>query len=187
MRVLHLTTEFPPVSYGGLGTAVGGWAQASSREGMSVGVLLIEGELVVDDRGHAARYGAAHAPGGRTSFGEQGEREVVDRERIAFFQTRWPHAVEAGVRLPREWDPDIVHLHTAMVWPVAEAIQSRMGKPPVYHVHSVDPAEYELGEEPFPCLIHSGQETAIASADRLIALSRDQLDPLTRNYQKARD
>src|SRR5260370_2829028 len=152
MRVLHLTTEFPPVSYGGLGTAVGGWAQASSREGMSVGVLLIEGELVVDDRGHAARYGAAHAPGGRTSFGEQGEREVVDRERIAFFQTRWPHAVEARVRLARQWDPDILHLHTAMVPPVAEAIQSRLRKPLVYHLHSLAHPEYELADQHFPAL-----------------------------------
>jgi len=74
-----------------------------------------------------------------------------------------------------------------MVWPVAEAIQSRMGKPLVYHVHSVDRAEYEIGEEPFPWLVHSGQETAIASADRLIALSRDERDLLTHYYPKVRD
>src|SRR5215211_3184932 len=40
MRVLHLTTEFPPVIYGGLGTALGGLAFASARAGMTVGVLL---------------------------------------------------------------------------------------------------------------------------------------------------
>lgn len=40
MRVLHLTTEFPPVIYGGLGTALGGLAFASVRAGITVGVLL---------------------------------------------------------------------------------------------------------------------------------------------------
>ncbi len=49
MRVLHLTTEFPPVIYGGLGTAVGGWVLASARAGLTMGVLLVEGELVIDD------------------------------------------------------------------------------------------------------------------------------------------
>ena len=38
MRVLHLTPEFPPVIWGGLGTAVGGVANASARSGLTVGV-----------------------------------------------------------------------------------------------------------------------------------------------------
>src|SRR6516165_11678547 len=32
MRILHLTTEFPPVIYGGLGTAVGGLVEPQRRE-----------------------------------------------------------------------------------------------------------------------------------------------------------
>jgi hypothetical protein len=47
MRVLHLTTEFPPVIYGGLGTAVGGWVTATARSGVSVAVQLVEGPLVL--------------------------------------------------------------------------------------------------------------------------------------------
>src|SRR5215203_1684984 len=45
MRVLHLTTEFPPIIYGGLGTAVGGWVTGSARSGVDVAVLLVEGPL----------------------------------------------------------------------------------------------------------------------------------------------
>src|SRR6266536_1838400 len=142
MRVLHLTTEFPPVIYGGLGTAVGGWVHASAREGMSVGVLLIEGQLVLDDPAHAASYGAAHPPGRHLPYPARGgDRTVVDRRGITFFPARWPVAVESAVRLVERWDPDVVHLHTAMVWPVAQAIQGRTSKPLVYHVHSVDRAE----------------------------------------------
>ena len=41
MRVLHLTTEFPPVIYGGLGTATGGLVKALVEAGVEAGVLLI--------------------------------------------------------------------------------------------------------------------------------------------------
>lgn len=190
MRVLHLTTEFPPVIYGGLGTAVGGWVTASARAGMTMGVLLVEGELVIDDPAGSARYGA----GGRGQSHplareiEGGERAVVDRAGIRFFQASWGDAADAGVRLARRWRPDIIHLHTAMVWPVAQAIQRQTSIPLVYHVHSVDKAEYEIGQEPQPWLAHSeAQEQAIAAADRLIALSRDERDLLASYYPKARD
>jgi glycogen(starch) synthase len=190
MRVLHLTTEFPPVIYGGLGTAVGGWVTASAREGLTVGVLLVEGELVVDDPSHAGRYGAGY--GGVRSHPalqevEGGERAVMDGRGIRFFQASWSDAVEVGIRLAERWRPDIVHLHTAMVWPVAQAMQRHGSRPLVYHVHSVDKAEYEIGQEPQPWLAHSlAQEEAIASADRLIALSLDERDLLAAYYPHAR-
>ena len=63
MRVLHLTPEFPPVIWGGLGTAVGGLANASAHAGISVGVLLVGGRLVLGD----GSYGAWRP----VSFGEQ--------------------------------------------------------------------------------------------------------------------
>src|SRR3954469_9000818 len=40
VRVLHLTTEFPPVIYGGLGTATGGLVKALVEAGVDAGVLL---------------------------------------------------------------------------------------------------------------------------------------------------
>jgi glycogen synthase len=185
MRVLHLTTEFPPVIYGGLGTAVGGWATASAQEGLTVGVLLVEGELAIDDPAASARYGAA---GARLPVGESGGRAVAGPTGIRFFRTSLAASAEAGVRLARRWRPDIIHLHTAMVWHVAEAIRRHTSIPLVYHVHSVDKAEYEIGREPQPWLAHSeAQEKAIASADRLIALSRDERDLLAAYYPAARD
>jgi hypothetical protein len=46
MRVLHLTAEFPPFIWGGLGTAVGGLATASARAGLDVKVLLVAGSAI---------------------------------------------------------------------------------------------------------------------------------------------
>lgn len=182
MRVLHLTTEFPPVIYGGLGTAVGGWVMASVRAGVTVAVQLVEGPLVLDGiQANTYGYGyggrglpTVHAPW----LGGGGG--------VPFFQSAWSDAVEVGVRAVRRWRADVVHLHTAMLWYVAEGIQASTGTPIVYHVHSVDRAEYEIGEEPNPWLAHShAQDRAIASSDRLIALTRSEADLLACYYPRA--
>ena len=188
MRVLHLTTEFPPVIYGGLGTAVGGWVTACARAGVTVAVQLVEGPLVLDGNdagfhgyGYGYGYGApGHAPRpayATPSGGTSG---------IEFFQSSWSDAVDSGVRAVRAWRADVVHLHTAMLWYVAEAIHAATGAPIVYHVHSVDRAEYEIGAEPCPWLAHShAQDRAIMGSDRLIALTASEAELLARYYPEA--
>lgn len=181
VRVLHLTTEFPPVIYGGLGTAVGGWVTASARAGIEVAVQLVEGPLVLGAGG--TTYGSPQPRRG----GRQGE-VVVGNEGILFYTSSWEDAVEVGVRAIRAWRPDVVHLHTAMLWYLAKALQQSTRKPIVYHVHSVDRAEYELGQEPSPWLAHSQtQEQAIRAADRLIALAQGEADLIERYYPEARN
>lgn len=181
MRVLHLTTEFPPVIYGGLGTAVGGWVTASARAGIEVAVQLVEGPLILGEGGTA--YGSPH----RRPRGMQAE-VVVGDEGIVFYTSSWDDAVDVGLRAIRAWRPDVVHLHTAMLWYLAEAIQQRTGKPIVYHVHSVDRAEYELGREPSPWLAHSrAQDQAMRASDRLIALAEGEADLIERYYPEARN
>jgi glycogen synthase len=43
MRILHVTTEYPSVIYGGLGTAIGALVEASTQVGLEVAVLLVGG------------------------------------------------------------------------------------------------------------------------------------------------
>jgi glycogen(starch) synthase len=145
MRVLHLTTEFPPVIYGGLGTAVGGWAKACAHAGVEIAVQLVGGILAIDGTG--ALYGA---PRHRTPYrGASSARE--SEEGIRFIQCSEADSI-AGVRAVEEWRPDVVHLHTAMLWYLASAIKAATGRPLVFHVHSVDRAEYDIGNEPNPFL-----------------------------------
>jgi len=178
MRILHLTTEFPPIIYGGLGTAVGGWVTGSARSGLDVAVLLVEGPLA-DDEGVA--YGQPHPA-------SQAAGRVVERSGITFFQASSTNAIEAGLEAVRRWQPDIIHLHTAMIWHVAEAIRAHTGKPLVYHVHSVDRAEYELGHEPNQWLAQATEQSAaIVSSDRLIALSDSESELLRYYYPEERD
>src|SRR3954447_25361205 len=98
LRVLHLTPEFPPVIWGGLGTAVGGLVNASARAGMTVGVLLVGGVLVLDQ----------HRYGGVRDFSEELLTNHWRKARAApgnvtFFHISPHDAVNASIRLAREW------------------------------------------------------------------------------------
>src|SRR4051794_28234346 len=168
MRVLHLTTEFPPIIYGGLGTAVGGLVNASARTDMTVAVLLVGGTLVVDGR-VSWSYGRPV-----DGIGEGGPRCVnTVAHDVEFFQVPWHAPEKEAVAIARNWKPDIIHLHTHWIWPAARAIQEEIRARLIYTVHSVDRAEYELGEEG-PNLLDrcDDQAAALTAADRVVTLTR---------------
>src|SRR3954465_3734298 len=98
MRVLHVTTEFPPVIYGGLGTAVGGLVNASARTDMAVAVLLIGGALVIDGKVHHA-YGGPAPEQNRVI----GKEMLTGASGVEFLQVAWDNAVEPAVQLVRNW------------------------------------------------------------------------------------
>jgi glycogen(starch) synthase len=180
MRVLHLTPEFPPVIWGGLGTAVGGLATASAHAGVSVGVMLVGGALVLGD----GSYGAWRLISSDQHKVVADESQVMSSGGVLFFQVQPGEADATGIRLVRKWKPDVVHLHTAWFWPIARAIREQTGTPLIYTVHSLDRAEYEIGD----FVTHwDTQETVIAAADRVIALSRNEQDLIGKYCPVARD
>jgi glycogen synthase len=164
LRVLHLTTEFPPVIYGGMGTAVGGLVAASAKAGLTVGVLL------VGETGYAG-YGQSIAAEQIDPVPEA----MLHPTDITFFEASWWNVIETAIQIVQQWQPDVVHLHPFWLWFVARAIQERTGTPVVYTVHSLDRAEYEIGQGPPQCLTQwETQATAIAAADRIIALTESE-------------
>jgi glycosyltransferase involved in cell wall biosynthesis len=168
MRILHLTTEFPPVIYGGLGTAVGGLVEASANAGMTVGVLL---------------FGQTAGPGyGKfVPLPETATNTVAPRltAGATIFEVSWFQGIESLAQTVAMWQPDVLHLHSFWLWQIAQALRDRLGKPLVYTVHSLDRAEYELGQGPPECLTQwVGQETVIRDADRVIALTRSERELL---------
>jgi glycogen synthase len=165
VRVLHLTTEFPPVIWGGLGTAVGGLVTASARAGVTVGVLLVGGVLSTG----GAYGGWQPVPLEATKFGAG--RIVVASDGITFFHVAPRDGVEAGLKFARAWRPDVLHLHSSWLWPVASAIREDCGTPIVFTVHSLDRAEYEWGG----FITHwEPQEAVIHAVDRIIAISESE-------------
>src|SRR5262245_16825493 len=99
MRVLHVTTEYPPLIYGGLGTAVGGLVKASAEAGLDVAVLLV---------GH-----------GRSSGYSQHQTYPSDAQLSGYRQEGavlvWPvphqGAIAASVEFAMRWRPDVIHVH----------------------------------------------------------------------------
>jgi glycogen(starch) synthase len=167
MRVFHLTTEYPPVIWGGLGTAVGGLATASAQAGMRVGVGLPTGTGALTYSGYrpARAIGRRVGPVRATTAG------------VDVFELPVRNTIDAALRLAREWRPDVVHLHSFWLSGVAFALQDVLGVPLVYTVHSLDRAEYDLGQGPPECLDQwHTQHAVIQRADRVIALTNAERD-----------
>jgi len=175
MRVLHLTAEFPPFIWGGLGTAVGGLATASARAGLDVKILLVAGDWFWS-YGHRAE-----APEGL-------RRAMAGDRRLEILPAREDNAVTTAVRLAGRWRPDVLHVHPVELWPIAREIRERTGIPIVYTVHSLNCAEYEIGREPPEILgLWRDQQELIAGADRVLALTRDERDLLLRSCPHVAD
>jgi len=173
-----MSTEFPPVIFGGLGTAVGGLVHALAAAGDTVAVLLVGDAGVPSGYGHPPSYG--HPASGA---------DLPDRvaRGIDFFQIPWRGSVEQAARIAQEWRADLVHLHTAWIWPFAETVLGS-GIPVIYTAHSVDRAEYEFGMEPGHILEHADdQGRAITKVDRLIALTDDEAQLLVHYYPESRE
>jgi glycosyltransferase involved in cell wall biosynthesis len=167
MRVLHLTTEFPPIIYGGLGTATGGLVKALVRAGIDVAVFLF-------------------GPSAGSRYGEfrplSADGAAVRRRRatgVTIFEISWFRDLDAVARIAARWRPDVLHLHSFWMWPIAQALRPRLGTPLVYTVHSLDRAEYEIGAGPPQCIGQwSQQESVIHGADRIICLTASERDLL---------
>jgi glycogen(starch) synthase len=179
IRVLHVTPEFPPVIWGGLGTAVGGLVNASAQAGMRVGVLLVGGTLVRGERG----YGGWR-PATEEVVADGRLQVLADSTGVTFFHVSPDDAVEASLRFIPEWQPDVIHLHSAWLWPVARAIREKTHTPLVFTVHSLDRVEYEIGGIGSRWEI---QETVIRRANRVIALSRSEKDLLAQHCPEVCD
>jgi glycogen synthase len=168
MRVLHLTTEFPPIIYGGLGTAVGGLVAASSQAGIETAVLLV-----------GAGGDPSYQPPTSTDSGPTNEPAIRSIAGIHVHPVSHADAERYALRLILDWRPDVLHLHVFWLWPLARALRARTGLNIVYTVHSLDRAEYELGKGPPECLSQwDTQIDLIASADLIVALTRSERDLL---------
>ncbi|HVT15619.1 MAG TPA: hypothetical protein VHQ90_05470 [Thermoanaerobaculia bacterium] len=100
LRVLHLTGEFPPFVWGGLGTAVGGLATASARAGMAVGVLLV-------GRGYTCYGATVRAPGACA------DDCAADAPGVEIFQLGHAEAISGALDRVRTLD----HGRTGLLFP----------------------------------------------------------------------
>ena len=116
MRVFHLTTEFPPLVYGGLGTAIGGLVNASARASIEVSVLLVAGDAKASYQWPAQTWQADAA-------------NVVDNgdAGIHLLHASHDNAEAVAVDWLRAWPADVLHLHVFWLWPLARSLRERTG------------------------------------------------------------
>jgi glycosyltransferase involved in cell wall biosynthesis len=168
MRVLHLTTEFPPVIYGGLGTAAGGLVTASSQAGIETAVLLV-----------GAGGDQAYRRPTSSILETTSESAIRSIAGIHVHPVSHADAERYALRLILDCQADVLHLHVFWLWPLARSLRDRTGLRIVYTVHSLDRAEYELGQGPPECLSQwDTQADLISSADLIVALTRSERDLL---------
>jgi glycogen(starch) synthase len=161
MRVLHLTTEYPPLITGGLGTVLGGLARASVQIGLEVAVLV----------------GTKERPTGPQPFYLQPWCADRNQAEVPVFMTIRDDAPEFALRLTRWWRPNIVHLHVVSMWHTARRLRKQLGVPIVYSVHSLDILEYQFEPEA-PEFLDKWelQQSAIEEANIVVAPSRSERD-----------
>jgi glycogen synthase len=167
--VLHLTSEYPPDHFGGLGTGVEGLSRASAEAGIRTAVLLVRGH------GGYGRYGYGD---GASDHGGGGRRcGELRPSGVTLYHEPFSTAAAGAVELAAAWRPDIIHLHSSWLWPVARAVRDAAGTPIVYTAHSLDRAEVEAGE----WISHGPiQDEAIVGATLVVAVSRSERERLAR-------
>jgi glycogen synthase len=176
-----VTSEYPPVHFGGLGTAVEGLTRAMVEAGTDIVVLLVHGPGYGDGYGYRGghgqlpRYGSA----GRCPRGGGPWRAAARPAPVVLRHDSHADALaDRRVRLAAR-RAKVIHLHSSWLWPVASALRDATGVPIVYTAHSIDRAEVEHGE----WLPHGSiQDLAIVGSDSVVAVSESERRRLIRHY-----
>jgi len=172
VRICHLSWEFPPVVYGGLGRHVHAVATEQARAGHDVVVLSHVG-LDVDD---------AHAePKDEIVEGVRVIRVVRDAPFVPFEAGTllgWVGGLASGMtrsaaRLGRQWTPEVVHGHDWLTAHAAALTSEAFGVPWVHTIHATEAGRHQgwlPGE--LSRSIHSIEGWSAQQADRVLVCSR---------------
>ena len=135
VRVLHLSWEYPPLVYGGLGRHVAAITAAQVAAGDEVTVLTqTEDEPGVDEVG-GVRVVRVRRHGPELEFGGDA---IVD----------WVAGLESALSqaagdLAADYSPDVLHAHDWMVVNTALAAQQAFDKPLVATIHATEAGRHQ--------------------------------------------
>ena len=179
MRILHLSWEYPPVMYGGLGRHVHALAENQAARGDDVVVITQA----------ASGYAADDVVNGvRVIRVTRDAPDVADwRERFMEWTFGFNVAVaRAGIALAREWRPDVVHGHDWLVAQAAVLVQEAARVPFVLTVHATESGRQsgvlttDLSRD-----IDSTEDWAVRHADAVIVCSEFMRDEVATLFGRA--
>jgi len=134
MRILHLSWEYPPVVYGGLGRHVHALAEAQAALGHDVVVITQhQDDAALDEVVSGVRI--VRVP--------QDPPQVPISDMLAWVMGFDHTVARAGVRLAREWEPDVVHGHDWLITHAAATMKTLFDVPLVATVHATEAGRHQ--------------------------------------------
>ncbi len=179
MRILHLSWEYPPVMYGGLGRHVHALAETQAARGDEVVVIT---------------QGAPDAAPDEIVNGVRVLRVVPTAPDVGTWHEDfigWTFGFNVAVArgafaLLREWRPDVVHGHDWLVAQAAVLVQESQGIAFVLTIHATE-AGRQAGVLPSPLAraIDSSEWWGARHADRIIVCSAHMAGEVARLFDPA--
>lgn len=171
MRICHVSWEYPPVVYGGLGRHVFAIAREQVRAGHEVAVISHVG-IDTDD-------GSAHATD-EVIDGVRVIRVVRDAPLVPFDAETllgWIGGLasamtRAGLQLGTQWYADVVHSHDWLTAHAGSLVSTAWGVPWVHTIHATEAGRHQ-GWLPgaLSRSIHSVEGWSVHEADRVLVCS----------------
>ena len=172
MRICHVSWEFPPVVYGGLGRHVFAVAKEQARAGHDVVVISHVG--IEADDGQAL-------PREDVIEGVRVVRVVRDAPFVPFepetllgWITGLSSAmIRTGLDAARQWRPEVIHSHDWLTAHAGSVLSDSMDVPWVHTVHATEAGRHQ-GWLPSPLsrAIHSIERWSVHAADRVVVCSQ---------------
>jgi glycogen(starch) synthase len=166
VRILHLSWEYPPLVYGGLGRHVHALAEAQAAAGHDVVVLTQNpGDVAVplDEVVNGVRVvRVPHDP------------PAIPMSELLAWVLALNHAfARAGMRLGRTWVPDVLHGHDWVVAHAGAALRQEYGVALVATMHATEAGRHQgwLPNE-FSTAIHTTEWWLSYEARRVITCSQ---------------
>ena len=165
MRILHLSWEYPPVMYGGLGRHVHALAETQAARGDDVVVITQAADGALDDE----------VLNGVRVVRVDPDAPIVPRDTanlIAWVAGFNVAVTRAAITLLREWQPDVVHGHDWLVAQAAVIVKDLASIPYVTTMHATEAGRHQgwLSTD-LSRAIHSVEWWSTVEASRVIACS----------------
>ena len=177
MRVLHLSWEYPPLVYGGLGRHVHALAEAQAAAGHDVVVVTQ----------HPGTPGVAldEVVNGVRIVRAPHDSPAIPISDLLAFVTTLEHALtRAALRVGHTWVPEVVHGHDWLVAHAGAALREAFGVPLVATMHATEAGRHQgwLPSE-MSAAIHTIEWWMTFEARRVIACSQHMRWEVTRLFE----
>lgn len=182
MRILHLSWEYPPVVYGGLGRHVHALAEAQAAAGHDVVVVTQHPglpDVALDEVVNGVRV--VRAP--------QDSPEITFDEQFLAWVMALNHSMtRTALRVGSTWRPEVVHGHDWLVAHAAANLRQAFGVPVVATMHATEAGRHQ-GWLPTQLSksIHTIEWWLTFEARRVIACSRHMSWEVTRLFELPAD